>query len=80
MDLSISLFGLQSAAAPFDSAAKCISQAFSGIKQTRPGAATNQGDSVELSTAVGGLLNSKFDFVANEKVALVENRPVSSTL
>lgn len=80
MDLSIPLSGLQTAAATFDSAANSIIKAFSGGQPRQLGDAPNQGDSVELSTAVAGLLKSKLDFLANEQVALVENSTMKSTL
>ena len=80
MDLSIPLAGGQTADAAFDSAAQAITQAFNGGQPTQLGNASNQGDTVELSTAVAGLLKSKLDFIANEKVAIVENSTTRSAL
>lgn len=73
MDLSIPLAGMQSAGVAFDSAAQSITRASNGGQPTQLGNAASQGDSADLSTAVAGLLKSKLDFIANEKVALVED-------
>ena len=69
MDLSIPVGGIQTASAAFDSAARSIAQAFNGNSTPSSGG----GDSVDLSTAVAGLLASKTAFLANEQVALVED-------
>ncbi len=67
MDLSIPLGGIQNAEASFNANARSIVQGSLGAG----GAAA--GDSVDLSTAVVGLLSSSLSFQANVKVASVED-------
>jgi hypothetical protein len=71
---------MQTADAAFDAAASALTRAFSGGQPAQLGDAQNQGDTVELSTAVAGLLKSKVDFLANEKAALVEDAVTKSTI
>jgi len=66
MDLSIPLGGIQNAEAAFDSNARSIIQDSVGV-------ASPHGDSVDLSTAVVGLLSSNLSFMANVKVAGIED-------
>jgi len=66
MDLSIPLGGIQNAEAAFDSNARSIVQDSVGV-------ASPHGDSVDLSTAVVGLLASSLSFTANVKAASVED-------
>ncbi len=66
MDLSIPLGGIQEADSAFNSAATSISQ--NSLSQP-----AGRGDSVDLSTAVVNLLQAKLSFIANVKVAGVED-------
>jgi hypothetical protein len=80
MDFSIPVAGRQTADAAFDSVANAVTQAFNGGQPTKLGDASNQGDSADLSSAVAALLKSKVDFIANEKLAIVEDSLTKSTL
>jgi flagellar hook protein FlgE len=72
MDLSIPVNGMQQAEGAFNSSATSIMRAFQG-STTTGGSAPTSGDTVDLSTAVTGLVTSKQDFQANVKVAQVED-------
>jgi hypothetical protein len=75
MDLSIPLDGIQRAETALNSAAVSISQGSLGIAQPN-----GRGDSVDLSTAVVNLLQSKLSFLANTKVASVEDNLTRSEI
>lgn len=77
MDLSMPLTGMQNAETAFETAASGITQAFSGYSQ--PPSGTTPADSVDLSTQVVNLLNSKNEFSANVHVAALENDLNQST-
>jgi len=78
MDLSIPAAGMQSASAAFETAANSLTQVFQN--STNPlTAGSTMGDSVDLSTAMAGLLKSNLDFTANTKLEMVENQMQRST-
>jgi hypothetical protein len=78
MDLSIPAAGMSSASAAFDFAASAITQAFNNTGNSSSSSSAT-GDSVDLSTAVAGLLKSKLDFMANVNLEIVENHMNQST-
>ena len=77
MNLSIPVEGMQQAENSFNSSASSITKAFQG-NNTAPGGGATSGDTVDLSTAVTGLITSKQEFLANVKVAQVEDNLTKS--
>jgi len=67
MDLSIPLGGIRNAEAAFDSNARSI------VQGSLNAGRSSAGDSVDLSTAVVGLLSSNLAFTANVKAASLED-------
>jgi hypothetical protein len=78
MNFSIPAAGMQAASAAFESAANGLNQVFQkGLNPLTQG--STMGDSVDLSSAVTGLMKSNLDFTANVKMELIDSQMSQST-
>jgi hypothetical protein len=78
MNFSIPAAGMQAASAALESAANGLNHVFQNASNPLTSGST-MGDSVDLSTAMLGMLKSNLDFTANVKTAVVENSMAQST-
>ena len=69
---------MQAASAALETAANGLNQVFQNASNPLTSGST-MGDSVDLSTAMLGMLKSNLNFTANVKMAVVENSMARST-
>jgi flagellar hook protein FlgE len=78
MNLYIPVEGIRQAEASFNSSAASITRAFQG-NTTANSSGSPSNDTVDLSSAVTGVITAKQDFLANVKVAQVEDNLTQSS-